>query len=206
MLSKNIMKMRVLVLVGILAIGLPMVLLAQTVSTTTTTDTTIPPIVGGCMVVSPGNSEIEMLTNRLTCVYNIVNDLSNKVNSLEKRLSALESKTIVGPAVPTNNACPIGQVCGTTTSTGVCPVDSICGTTVNVSGNGVDVNDIKAIQQFLNIKSDGIFGPITKEAVKNFQGKQNLTITGYINNDTLLKMQILVPTNASMQHVKVPQE
>jgi len=97
--------MRMLVLVGILTVILPVVLFAQTSSTTTSNTSSY--FTGGCMTVSPGNTEIQTLRNQLTCVFNLVIDLSDKVKSLENRVNVLEARTILTP-VPTVGDGTIG--------------------------------------------------------------------------------------------------
>jgi hypothetical protein len=49
--------------------------------------------------------------------------------------------------------------------------------------------NIKALQQFLNIKSDGIFGKITEEAVKKWQQEKGLLVDGIIGPKTLDAMK-----------------
>ena len=201
---KNMIKMRMLVLVEILAISLPVVLFAQTDSTTTSDTSSY--FTGGCMTVSPGNTEIQTLRNQLTCVFNLVIDLSDKVKSLENRVNALESRTILTP-VPTVDNGTIGcrymeNGKGMICSDGPKPVDGTDG--------------VKIIQDFLKKEGSftyptatGNYGPITTNAVKQFQTKQGLTATGLVDKITLQKMQTLAPTVAPststyIQQVQAP--
>jgi len=196
--------MRMLVLVGILTVILPVVLFAQTSSTTTSNTSSY--FTGGCMTVSPGNTEIQTLRNQLTCVFNLVIDLSDKVKSLENRVNVLEARTILTP-VPTVGDGTIGcrymeNGKGMICLDGPKPVDGTDG--------------VKVIQSFLKEEGSfiyptatGYYGPITKEAVKQFQIKQGLTATGLIDKTTLQKMQTLAPAVAPsmstyMQQVQVP--
>lgn len=53
-------------------------------------------------------------------------------------------------------------------------------------------NEVKAIQEKLNLKIDGIFGFITEEAVKDFQRTNGLEVDGIAGADTLSKLNLLV--------------
>ena len=50
------------------------------------------------------------------------------------------------------------------------------------------VRRIKHLQEFLNIKEDGVFGDKTKKAVEKFQSENNLEITGKTDAATLKAM------------------
>lgn len=54
-------------------------------------------------------------------------------------------------------------------------------TTIRKGSRGVDVS---ALQQKLNLVPDGIFGPITDEAVRDFQKSHNLTVDGIVGPKT----------------------
>jgi len=47
---------------------------------------------------------------------------------------------------------------------------------------------VKKIQQKLKISADGIFGPITENAVKNFQSKNGLVVDGIVGKATWSKL------------------
>lgn len=49
---------------------------------------------------------------------------------------------------------------------------------------GLKGNNVKLIQKELGITADGIFGPITDKAVRNFQKKNKLTVDGIIGPKT----------------------
>lgn len=53
-------------------------------------------------------------------------------------------------------------------------------------------NEVKALQEKLNLKADGIFGPLTEEAVKDFQGSNGLEVDGIVGADTLPKLNLSV--------------
>ena len=53
-------------------------------------------------------------------------------------------------------------------------------------------NEVKVLQEKLNLKADGIFGPITEEAVKDFQRSNGLEVDGIAGADTLSKLNLLV--------------
>ena len=56
-------------------------------------------------------------------------------------------------------------------------------------------NDVKALQSKLNLKVDGVFGPLTEKAVKEFQKKNGLVVDGIVGTKTWEKLG--VSTNSS---------
>lgn len=60
-------------------------------------------------------------------------------------------------------------------------------TTLKLGSKG---NEVKALQGKLNLIEDGIFGPITEEAVKDFQNKNGLTVDGIVGTGTWSKLGI----------------
>lgn len=53
-------------------------------------------------------------------------------------------------------------------------------------------NEVKTLQEKLNLKADGIFGPITEEAVKDFQRSNGLEVDGIVGANTLSKLNLSV--------------
>ena len=53
-------------------------------------------------------------------------------------------------------------------------------------------NEVKVLQEKLNLKADGIFGPLTEEAVKDFQRSNGLEVDGIVGADTLSKLSLSV--------------
>ena len=53
-------------------------------------------------------------------------------------------------------------------------------------------NEVKVLQGKLNLKADGIFGPLTEEAVKDFQRSNSLEVDGIVGADTLSKLNLSV--------------
>ena len=53
-------------------------------------------------------------------------------------------------------------------------------------------NEVKLLQEKLNLKADGIFGPLTEEAVKDFQRSNGLEVDGIVGVDTLSKLNLSV--------------
>ena len=53
-------------------------------------------------------------------------------------------------------------------------------------------NEVKVLQEKLNLKADGIFGPITEEAVKDFQRANGLEVDGIVRANTLSKLNLSV--------------
>lgn len=60
-------------------------------------------------------------------------------------------------------------------------------TTLKLGSKG---NEVKTLQGKLNLIEDGIFGPITEEAVKDFQSKNGLTVDGIVGTGTWSKLGI----------------
>lgn len=53
-------------------------------------------------------------------------------------------------------------------------------------------NEVKALQEKLNLKADRIFGPLTEEAVKDFQRSNGLEVDGIVGANTLSKLNLSV--------------
>lgn len=53
-------------------------------------------------------------------------------------------------------------------------------------------NEVKALQEKLNLKADGIFGPLTEEAVRDFQRSNGLEVDGIVGANTLSKLNLSV--------------
>lgn len=53
-------------------------------------------------------------------------------------------------------------------------------------------NEVKLLQEKLNLKTDGIFGPLTEEAVKDFQRSNGLKVDGIAGANTLSKLNLSV--------------
>ena len=53
-------------------------------------------------------------------------------------------------------------------------------------------NEVKVLQEKLNLKADGIFGPLTEEAVKDFQRSNGLEVNGIVEANTLSKLNLSV--------------
>ncbi|MFF3025527.1 peptidoglycan-binding protein [Gottfriedia sp. NPDC057948] len=54
--------------------------------------------------------------------------------------------------------------------------------------SGSKGNSIKLVQKELGITEDGIFGPITDRAVRNFQKKKDLIVDGKVGPKTWTKL------------------
>jgi peptidoglycan hydrolase-like protein with peptidoglycan-binding domain len=72
-----------------------------------------------------------------------------------------------------------------------------------VTGNGTASADVRAAQQALKDQGfnpgpiDGIKGPRTTEAVRDFQEKKNLTVTGQLDAETRNQLMAAAPPAAS---------
>lgn len=60
-------------------------------------------------------------------------------------------------------------------------------TTLKLGSRGAEV---KTLQQKLNLKADGIFGPATDKAVKEFQKANGLTVDGIVGKNTWNKLGV----------------
>ena len=56
-------------------------------------------------------------------------------------------------------------------------------------------SEVKTLQSKLNLQTDGIFGPITEEAVKAFQKANNLSVDGIVGEKTWAKLNGTPSTN-----------
>lgn len=59
---------------------------------------------------------------------------------------------------------------------------------MNILRKGSRGNDVKMLQTALNLITDGIFGDLTEEAVKDFQRANGLQVDGIVGSDTWEKL------------------
>lgn len=52
-------------------------------------------------------------------------------------------------------------------------------------------SEVRTLQSKLNLTEDGIFGPKTEEAVKDFQKKNNLIVDGIVDSETWNKLGVI---------------
>ena len=64
---------------------------------------------------------------------------------------------------------------------------------------------VMAVQQVLGIKADGIFGPATEAAVKEFQRKNGLVADGIVGDKTLAAMNLISEKNDSKKYKLIEQ-
>lgn len=60
-------------------------------------------------------------------------------------------------------------------------------TTIKLGSRG---NDVITLQKKLNLQADGIFGPLTDEAVREFQSANGLTVDGIVGTKTWSKLGV----------------
>ena len=73
-------------------------------------------------------------------------------------------------------------------------------TTLKVGSRG---NDVKLLQQKLNLAVDGIFGPITEEAVKDFQKSKGLTADGIVGPKTWESLNVTAQSKRAINEIIV---
>jgi hypothetical protein len=121
-------------------------------------------IVGGCMTVTPGSTDIATLTNEVKCLSNEVTDLESRVRRLEIGISMSGSNTVGAPV-----SISSGLINGST--------------------------EVRAVQTFLKATGTlsatptGYFGKLTQQAVKAYQTKEGLPVTGKVDSATLNMIQ-----------------
>ena len=64
---------------------------------------------------------------------------------------------------------------------------------------------VMAVQQVLGINADGIFGPATEAAVKEFQRKNGLVADGIVGDKTLAAMNLISEKNDSKKYKLIEQ-
>ena len=57
--------------------------------------------------------------------------------------------------------------------------------------------EVKILQEKLNLKADGVFGPLTEAKVKEFQKANGLKVDGIVGKNTWDKLSIQITTNTS---------
>jgi peptidoglycan hydrolase-like protein with peptidoglycan-binding domain len=53
--------------------------------------------------------------------------------------------------------------------------------------------DIRAVQEKLGVNADGVWGPASARATRDYQNANGLPVTGVADNDTLVKMGLAQP-------------
>lgn len=64
-------------------------------------------------------------------------------------------------------------------------------------------DDVKTLQTRLNLIADGIFGPITDEAVRAFQKANKLTVDGVVGTNTWAKLGIITTNSRNITELIV---
>ena len=59
---------------------------------------------------------------------------------------------------------------------------------MNIIKQGSKGGDVKILQKYLGLTQDGVFGPVTDKAVKEWQIKNGLTADGVVGNKSWLKL------------------
>ena len=76
---------------------------------------------------------------------------------------------------------------------------------MNILRKGSRGNDVRTLQTSLNLITDGIFGDLTEEAVKDFQRANGLQVDGIVGNSTwekLLTQENDVKIKKSVRNIK----
>ena len=59
-----------------------------------------------------------------------------------------------------------------------------------MNGSGMDEKTVKQVQQSLNVKADGVWGPSTEAALKKYQQENGLPATGQLDQATKQKLNV----------------
>ena len=109
------------------------------------------------------------------------NGLAERKAYLVKAKKAIPNNVTVAPSVPKEDLPPD-------------PINPLIPpiTVAKLGDNSPYIADLQdmLIKKGYSIASDGAFGPMTEKAVKDFQTKNNLKVTGEIDTDTLNKMMV----------------
>ena len=73
-------------------------------------------------------------------------------------------------------------------------------TTLRLGSRG---DDVKTLQTKLNLIADGIYGPITDEAVRAFQKANNLTVDGIVGTNTWAKLGVIATNPRNITEIIV---
>jgi hypothetical protein len=97
-----------------------------------------------------------------------------------------------GPTGPTGPAGPAGPqgVPGNATATAPAPAAVRTGPTLSQGSQGASVSLLQSLlnQHGANLTVDGIFGPLTANAVRNFQRQAGITVDGIVGPVTWSKL------------------
>lgn len=168
------------------------------------------PTIAGCTITgipyTPKTNDQSMndLGALIVCLAGKISSLQNTVAKLEGRIATLEGiktgDSAQMPSPDTNYPVPAGQ--GGTLPAGMCKRDNNNWICTGEKGDDIHIttDQVKVIQGFLKAEGSftfpsqtGYYGNYTKQAVKNFQTKNSLPVSGIINQATLNKMEILAP-------------
>lgn len=183
------------------------------------------PFLAGAQV-SPAQTSCAMPANPATASdwTSTIACLMQRVSAIEARLARIETQlgggyTIISepptpvpqPANPTGGTIPPNYGVPTPVGPYVEASGSASAGSTSVSPSGITViqNFLKAEGSFTYPMATGFFGPITREALKQFQERQGLPMSGQIDAATLNKMKMLAPSiapgmSSQMQMITVP--
>jgi peptidoglycan hydrolase-like protein with peptidoglycan-binding domain len=156
-------------------------------------------ILGILIVLSLFLTAIPAKASTLDDLMAQVKSLQNQVSSLQNSLSALALNAVdsvpktVLPAANTTTTLPATTtpITPVATTPVVVPVP-VLNNTINI---GTTSSDVKKLQSFLIEKgllapgnTTGYYGKLTTQAVKQYQTKNSLSVTGNIDTNTLAKI------------------
>src|SRR4051812_13892113 len=123
--------------------------------------------------------------------------LARKQQARRKGASlAVSAAVVAGPALPTLGSASTGGSGHGSSGPAATPVEQGGSDRVLLSPGSTEAS-VAQVQRAVGVAADGIYGPITEAAVRDFQRKHGLPVTGNVDVKTWL---VLFPTDMGIYH------
>src|SRR4051794_1692683 len=123
--------------------------------------------------------------------------LARKQQARRKGASlAVSAAVVAGPALPTLGSASTGGSGHGSSGPAATPVEQGGSDRVLLSPGSTEAS-VAQVQRAVGVAADGIYGPITEAAVRDFQRKHGLPVTGNVDVKTWL---VLFPTDMVIYH------